>query len=338
MSNKTRREFISSVPSSCLFVLALAVVLPGSLEGQRQFEFAGKRHLPGISTRTLGAAAADLDGDGDLDLVTGDVGVSNHIYINDGSGKFTLPAKWQIYSKDDTRGFALADFTGNGEIEIYVANFGRDQIYVRNKARGFWQNSNFRFDDIATESVVAADIDGDGDKDLILGVAGAANRIFINNGVSNFRNWFTDETQTRLPAQAREISNAVLAIDVDGDKDLDLVFANWLGQHRLYLNDGKGVFKEVTATHFPKSGEPTLDAAAADVDGDGDLDLIFSQLTTTAVKQTPALRLFLNNGKGMFTEARKGSLPVIEGDVSSVDFGDLDQDGDRGPRARHGHQ
>ena len=107
----------------------------------------------------------------------------------------------------------------------------------------------------------------------------------------------------RLP-QERYLTNQILlngsgvaAGDVDGDGLCDLFFAGIDGPSALYRNLGGGRFEECTrSAGVACAGQPSAGAAFADVDGDGDLDLLVNGVGTGA-------RLFLNDGQARFTEA-----------------------------------
>ncbi|HEX6812770.1 MAG TPA: VCBS repeat-containing protein [Planctomycetota bacterium] len=141
-----------------------------------------------------------------------------------------------------------------------------------------------------TTSVALGDVDGDGDLDIVFGNDGDRNCLYVNNGTG----YFTDATMARMPVDTDPTAAVVLG-DVDGDGDLDLVCANnvlssgdsggllsthwyWFQtdgqQNRLYLNDGTGHFADATA-RLPSDADPTTGAAMADVDQDGDLDIVF---------------------------------------------------------------
>lgn len=143
----------------------------------------------------------------------------------------------------------------------------------------------------STEAVASGDVDGDGDRDLVLGSFGQ-NRLYLNDGQGRF----TDVTATRMPTAGDTTSAAALG-DIDGDGDLDMVIGNH-GPNRLYLNDGKGSFSDVTAARMPADTDPTSSVALGDVDGDGDLDLVFGSTYVCVVYPFcvgQQNRLYLNN-------------------------------------------
>jgi hypothetical protein len=115
--------------------------------------------------------------------------------------------------------------------------------------------------------------------------------------------------------------NAIELLDADGDLDFDLFLAgSILAQNRLYSNDGSGVFAAVSP-NLPPSSDATSDAAAADVDGDGDSDLLLANSLEPE-------RLYLNDGSGVFADAI-GQLPVQIDLSTEALLADLDLDGGR---------
>ncbi|MFQ5504521.1 MAG: FG-GAP-like repeat-containing protein [Planctomycetota bacterium] len=123
-----------------------------------------------------------------------------------------------------------------------------------------------------------------------------------------------------LPDGVARLEKRIL-VDVDRDGDKDLIVSG--KPTRLYLNDGKARFRDVTATHPPPTELNYQDVVAGDIDGDGDLDLVI------AVYYAPSV-ILLNDGKGRFALAPSGRLPPVGDNKStmSVSLGDLDLDGD----------
>lgn len=108
--------------------------------------------------------------------------------------------------------------------------------------------------------------------------------------------------------------------DLDGDGDPDIVVATEHGQNRLLLNDGDGRFTDGTQGRLPSAGHDSEDIALADLDGDGDLDLVFVSEDDRVNER------YENDGSGRFTAVEGG----IGADATSnaVLAADLDADGD----------
>ena len=76
--------------------------------------------------------------------------------------------------------------------------------------------------------------------------------------------------------KANHWSTDVALADVDGDTDLDVVFANFDEQSVVYLNDGSGVFEDVASTQLPVGKQQSLGVALGDIGDHGDLDVVFA--------------------------------------------------------------
>ncbi|HMQ22486.1 MAG TPA: VCBS repeat-containing protein, partial [Planctomycetota bacterium] len=140
---------------------------------------------------------------------------------------------------------------------------------------------------------------------------------------------FADLAKWHLPPDV-DTTQALAYGDVDGDGDLDLVLGNGDGygfgrQNRLYLNDGTGIFSDVTTARLPRVSDRTTALALGDLDGDGDLDLVVGNGALTISEQN---RLFLNDGTGSFTDVTATRMPANIDSTRSVALGDVDGDGD----------
>jgi hypothetical protein len=141
---------------------------------------------------------------------------------------------------------------------------------------------------------------------------------------------FLDETAARFPTpDPGEWSNQLTIGDLDGDNDLDIIFANGGNfssagtpeVQRVYINDGSGIFTDESAARLAFSGL-ARGAELGDIDDDGDLDLILAQDFNRQPK------LFTNNGSGFFTDVTATQLPLPALSSSRAQFGDIDNDGD----------
>jgi hypothetical protein len=275
---------------------------------------------PADASNSMAASAADLDGDGNLDLAIAVEYGRNRILLNDGTGSFT---EGRLDGPSgDHEDVAIADYDGDGDMDlVFVGEDDQVTGYHLNDGHANFTDVTDRLPGRATSNtVVAADLDGDGDGDLVVASAGP-DFIWINDGAG----YFADESAARLPG-FDDVSQDIAVGDVDGDGDLDLVFGNE-ERNRLYRNDGTGLFADAPLP-LRATPEETRDVHLADVDNDGDLDIYFANVRIFNGDRDQQDRLLLNDGTGSFTDATVGMLPLDDELTTSVAFIDFDGDGD----------
>lgn len=345
-----------------LAVSLLALTWPAPAAAQEpgfRFEDVTDTHLPDTVMRnSMDVGVADLDGDGDLDVVIPQEFRLNKLMLNDGRGRFTDisntlpplseaemaggPAQLRFEGAGhDSEDVSIADFDGDGVLDLVIVaeddvRFGRTNVHEYYKGLGGARygridaevtitsgvngSSSTRpaIPDMEADAVAHADFDGDGDLDLIIAGAGQ-DRLLINQ-----RGGFTDQTATRAPAEDRVTQDAEFA-DLDGDGDLDVVLGQE-GGHALWLNDGNGRFADAS-DRLPDPGNvEARKVTPGDVDGDGDLDLYFSHVGWQ--ERSPQDHLLINDGTGRFTEQSARRIPVETQTTLVARFADLDGDGD----------
>jgi hypothetical protein len=317
-----------------------------------QFEDATDR-LPAFDGHwTMDVGSADLDGDGDLDLVLPQEFRLNRILRNDADRFVDASDLFDALTASEMAGgppqlrfadaghdsedVSIADFDGDGRLDLIIVQeddvkFGRSAVqeYYAGGADGrFTRLIEMSADpagppvtgglpDMETNAVAHGDVDGDGDLDLILGGSGQ-DRVLINDGGGVF----TDETAARAPGEDRVTQDAEF-VDVDADGDLDVVLGQE-GGWGLWLNDGTGRFADAS-DRLPDPGNvEARKVRAADVDGDGDVDLFFAHVAWQG--RAGQDRMVLNDGTGRF--AMSGAVPAEQGTTVDGAFVDLDGDGD----------
>jgi len=254
--------------------------------------------------------ATDLDGDGDLDLATGNTLSDNvSVLMNNGDGTFAAPS---AYATGDTPySIFAADLDGDGDIDLATANVYSDDISVLlNNGDGTFAAQSVYATGSYPWSVFGADLDGDGDIDLATAdEASDSISVLLNNGDGTF-----------AAPSAYAVGNgpySVFAADLDGDGDLDLTTANDYSYNvSVLLNNGDGTF---AAQSVYAVGDGPYWVYAADLDGDGDLDL------ATANYSSGNVSVLLNNGNGIFAAQ---SVFATSGHPYWIFAGDLDGDGD----------
>ena len=276
----------------------------------------------GASTRTV--ALGDVDGDGDLDLVTaGYTGFDNagtiHLLRNDGAGNFS--AAETVFSGNlRPLSMALGDVNGDGNLDIATANNsqfgGQDSVawFVNDGSGGFnLVGLSFVSGLDGPESVTLGDVNGDGALDLVV-VNTSPNRVMVmfNDGFDGFG----AATSFDVGSSPRYVRLA----DLDGDGDLDLTTSNINGGNLTVLfNNGSGSFSN--RREFATGPHPRT-LAVGDIDGDGDLDIV----TASTSGGPQSLFILVNDGDGGFDRR----LDYIVGSRHTYDvrLGDVDGDGD----------
>ncbi|HET6201352.1 MAG TPA: VCBS repeat-containing protein, partial [Planctomycetota bacterium] len=296
--------------------LALAGLAPSAPAQRFGFEH---RVFPEDSDASYAIALGDVDGDGDLDAFVGNHG-PDRLCRNEGMGAFTdVTATSLSTPSDETYAVALGDVDGDGDLDAFVGNEYSNRLYLNGGTGVFTDVTPTNLPSLISGgySVALGDVDGDGDLDAFVGY-GFGNFLYLNGGTGTF----TTAPATNVPYTANVTAGVALG-DVDGDGDLDAL----LGRHsvfgypnRLFMNNGAGIFTDVSATNLPYVLDYTRAVALRDVDGDGDLDAF--------VGNDGQDRLHLNGGTGVFTEATATNLPVLLDDTRAVALGDVDGDGD----------
>ncbi len=222
---------------------------------------------------------------------------------------------------------AFADVDGDNDLDALV--IGRDRfevktsiLYINNGLGTYTLKQGTPFVGVDLGSIAIADIDGDNDQDVLITGIDNSNmfnsKLYTNDGNGNFTGLQS------LPVGGGVLGSAAFA-DIDGDNDQDVLITykinNAVAHAKLYTNDGMGNF---AAAGAPFQGAVEGDIAFADVDGDNDQDLLITGYKSFA---TSFSGLFINDGKGVFTE--KPSTPFEQVRHSAVAFADVDGDNDQ---------
>jgi hypothetical protein len=254
--------------------------------------------------------AADLDGDGDLDLAASNR-ASNTValYQNVGGGSFPTIDTVTVGSAP----FAVttSDLDGDGDIDLATVNAqSNDVTILQNDGTGGFAVIGAAAVGVQPSSIIAADLDGDGDADLVT-------TDFTSSTVSVLKNDGAGAFTSAGGASVGDRPESVVAADVDGDGDLDLATADQQpGTVTILENDGTGHFSALD-TAVVGSGPRSL--VAADLNGDGHVDLAVVNGGANTVT------ILENDGQGVFDAS--GTLATLD-PPADITAGDLDGDGD----------
>ncbi|MDX1585453.1 MAG: VCBS repeat-containing protein [Balneolaceae bacterium] len=282
--------------------------------------------LSGTSNKAL---AVDIEQDGDLDLVIASQG-PNKILLNNGSGEFSLLTNSILdrfnYNSQDV---AVADFNGDGRFDLFFGNAANqsnqqiNEFYINQGNVSFSNDIGLIPVSGISNSAIARDLNRDGFLDILIGNSGQ-NVLLINNGNARFFN----ETGQRLPSRF-DLTRDIEVGDISGNGFPDIIVANENDDNRILANNGSGIFLDQTGSRLPliSAIEETREVELADVDGDGDLDIYYSNVRILESGADPQDRLLLNNGQGVFSDATS-QLPSKTTNTFDTDFVDIDFDGD----------
>jgi hypothetical protein len=226
-------------------------------------------------------AAADFNNDGKIDLIESQNG-SNRVYLNDGTADpYSLANSYLMTSTETTNALAAADLNNDGRIDIVEGSF-TDEIKVFVNNGGATPFSGVAAIDVGSaqnvNSIALADVDLDGDIDIVDG-GNYLTRLFRNNGTATPFDGVSAVTVGTSVTDTQEVK----LVDYDQNGWLDLLEANLDGDNKVFLNNrSSNSFSAVKAVSFYDNEQRSTAIAAADVDRDGTLDVVFAKSNEVA--------------------------------------------------------
>jgi hypothetical protein len=215
-----------------------------------------------------GLRLADLDGDGDLDIVTGDQDAGAiAVLLGDGRGGFAPAPGSPVAAGEGFYPLAVGDLDGDGRPDLAAPDIVGDRLVLLrgDGAGGF---TPFPGSPIATRArpfhVALADLDGDGSLDLVVS----------HDDSDRLGVWLGDGEGGVRPAPSAELTPGawkVAVTDLDGDGHPDLAGGGRDDRVHLALGAGDGTFRPGPAL---EAGDGPWTVLAADLDGDGRTDLL----------------------------------------------------------------
>ena len=335
-------------------------------EGGWKFREVGvERGVALAGTPSTGAVFADIDGDGDLDLVATSMGGRNSLLLNDGTGRFAdagAPSGFVAENRGSTTA-ALADVDGDGDLDLYVANYRARSMLdsLSPQERAFDQivkkvGESFevipeRRDDYRIQ--VREDIRG-----VSLIQRSDPDWFYLNDGAGHFRREpiagnprFLDEAGVPLTTEPEDFGLAARFYDVNGDGAPDLYVANdFEDPDQFWINDGSGGFRLIRRQAVRRTANSNMSVDFADIDRDGAVDMFQADMLandsrrrkTQIPTHTPVPKLvgnytdraqwqrnalLRNRGDGTFEEIADAAGVAASGWSWSSMFLDVDLDG-----------
>lgn len=264
---------------------------------QNEFDDYKREVLLPYRMSTLGPvlASGDIDNDGTEEVYFGaSVGsIGKIIKINDQGELISLPNKFLERDRDyEDGGARFFDANGDGNLDLYISSGGneyeeksihyRDRLYLGDGTGNFSYANSLPDIRISTSIVIDMDYDGDGDRDLFVGgrqKPGFYGRTVNSYILENNNGTFSDVSEVKAPflSEFGMVTTAEYK-DINGDDKGELVIAGeWMNIHVIEIKDG--AFYDKTAEYgLDKSKGWWNDIAIADIDGDGDSDIIAGNL------------------------------------------------------------
>lgn len=275
----------------------------------------------------IGITGGDIDNDGDNDIYITSLDDKNSLFENYNNGNFRLLKSGNISPgnlNERSNSASFSDIDNDGDLDIFVTNENSTNRLLLNLGNGSFEdvtNSVGLKTEFGGTGCCLADIDNDNDIDIAVTVWGGKNLLFRNKlSETHILEFDEISKEANIGGNSWSKSNGIVFFDSDNDGDLDLFITNRKTSNKYYLNDGKGIFNDVTKEYIGIDSLLSYGVLAEDFDNDGDRDLYISNVGDNS--------FFENVGKGKFVEQTRKFKLEQGGYSTGSAAGDLDNDGD----------
>lgn len=294
--------------------------------------------LGSIAHETEHVRTADFDGDGHADLIfVAEDDQTHQLFLGRGDASF-VDASDRLLGRSEGNGLAVGDVNGDGLTDIVVGSSGggegggQELLWLNDPSRPGWfvdaTATHLPAVNDDTQDIALADLDGDGDLDMVVANERPGPRLLINDGTGRFSDG-TDRLEVAVPIHSREVH----VFDADGDGRPDILFLNLTSNNqgyerdpraRLLINDGER-WVDQTAERLPDHDYSSWGGAVVDVDGR--LDIVLSAIAVPGFEPM-RVKAWRNDGEGRFRDATDDVIPAeTVGRGWSMDAADLNGDG-----------
>ena len=295
---------------------------------------------------SISVAAADVNGDGKLDLLLADQcnSISNctngaaSVLLGNGDGTFQPAIVYNLGGENSTA-IAVGDVNGDGYPDLIIGNqcqnnndcsSGSVSVMQGNGDGTFQSATDYPSGGLYVYSIAVGDVNGDGKLDIVLGnecadanCSNGSVSVLLNNGDGTF-------SAPAAFASGGLYAFSVSVADVNGDGKADVVIANQCsdnncttGNTGVLLSNGDGTFQPVVT--YPSGGLYSFASAIRDVNGDGKPDLVVANQCSDQNCTGGVISTLLGNGDGTFQSAVSNSVPVLGG-LQTIVLGDFNGD------------
>ena len=262
---------------------------------------------------TVHLQLADLNGDGDTDLLVGGDNPWRGTYAGAGNGTFGTQQTIANFSLQYTP--RLGDMDGDGDIDLLGCGLSGGIRLFDNDGGTFTLTDTLTISTLANFIPdVVRDIDGDGSADMTKYTSTQCNVIVTHN---NGNGTFSDQQLEMFNAYSLQGTRYAVA-DLDNDGDLDVAFVHGQGLMGWFAQESPGQWSPRKKVSWTVSA--TRDLASADFDGNGTPDLV------AASEYASMVTLHLNDGSG--EQFERSIIAENFHRVMHVGTADLDSDGD----------
>jgi hypothetical protein len=269
-----------------------------NLGGLRFEDITATSGLRTDSLPTTGAVFADVDGDGDVDLLVGTHGGPVTLWTNDGAGRFTdATAASGLVGGYAATTMTLADIEGDGDLDLYVATYK-----VRNALDAYAPQAR-AFDQVVTRTATGFAVRKEWEQEyriedrpdlggIVRSQRADPDLFFINEGNGRFTRTpisgarFRDETGRPLASEPDFFTLAARFYDVNADGAPDLYVCNdFEDPDQFWLNDGAGNFRLAPTWAIAATSNTCMSVDFGDVDRDGRVDLFTADMLSPTLAQ-----------------------------------------------------